>query len=66
MESLREVEFRDGKRWIPAYLADLMGGLKTHTLTYDEAVAKANTKIGQDHINTAYDQIVGQHFRGGH
>ena len=65
MESQREVEFRDGKRMIPAHLADMMVDLKTHTMTFDEAVAKANWKLASDFTNAAADRIVQSHFRGG-
>lgn len=65
MENRKEVEFRDGKRWIPAHLADMMATLNTHTLTYEEAVEKANWKLASDHINTAADSFIKGHFRGG-
>lgn len=65
MDSQREVEFRDGKRLIPAHLADMMVDLKTHTMTFDEAVEKANWRLAQDHISAAYDRTIQSHFRGG-
>jgi len=65
MDSQREVEFRDGKRLIPAHLADMMVDLKTHTMTFDEAVEKANWKLAQDHVSIAYDRVILNHFRGG-
>jgi hypothetical protein len=64
-ETLREVEFRDGNRWIPAYLADMMFDLKTHTMTYEEAVSRANTRLGRDYLDKAYDRIISNHFRTG-
>jgi len=65
MDSHREVEFRDGKRLIPAHLADLMATLKTHTMTYQQAVDEANWKMASDHINAAQDRVIQSHFRGG-
>jgi hypothetical protein len=65
MDSQREVEFRDGKRWIPAYLADMMATFKTHTMTYEEAVEKANWKLAADYTNAAADRVIQGHFRGG-
>lgn len=59
----RVVEFRDGKREIPDHLADIMADLPTHTLTYDQAVEKANWKLATDHINRAADNIIQSHFR---
>lgn len=65
MGDMRDVEFRDGTRRIPEHLADMMAGLKTHTLTYEEAVEKANWKLASDHVDRALDGIVQSHFRGG-
>ena len=60
---MREVEFRDGKRLIPDHLADMMGDLKTHTMTYDEAVKQANWKLASDYANNAVDKARQSHFR---
>jgi len=60
---MREVEFRDGKRVIPDHLADMMSELPTHTLTYEQAVEKANWKLASDHANKAFDSAVQGHFR---
>jgi hypothetical protein len=65
-ETAREVEFRDGKRWLPAYLADMMSGLETHRLTYEQAVAAANQKAFSDHVNAKADAFVAAHFRESH
>ena len=65
MGDMREVEFRDGKRLIPDHLADMMTDLKTHTLTYQQAVDKANWKLASDFVEKAYDGIVQSHFRRG-
>lgn len=43
----------------------MMATLDTHTLTYDEAVEKANWKLASDHIDRVADQFVKGHFRGG-
>jgi hypothetical protein len=60
---MRELEFRDGKRLVPEHLADMMSGLKTHTMTYEEAVAKANWQLVSDHANRVADEVVQGHFR---
>jgi len=64
MGDMREVEFRDGPKLIPDHLADMMASLKTHTMTYEEAVEKANWKLASDHVDRAFDGIVQSHFRG--
>lgn len=65
MGDMREVEFRDGTRLIPEHLAEIMSGIKTHTLTYEEAVEKANWRLAENHVESAFDSIVQSHFRGG-
>jgi hypothetical protein len=57
------IEFRDGERDIPAYLARLMSGLETFSMTYDDAVKIVNGKIASDHANRAMNRIVREHFR---
>lgn len=60
----RDVEFRDGVQEIPAYLADMMAGLPTHTMTLDEAVAAVNKKQLNDVFSSAYDAAIKKHFGG--
>lgn len=62
---MREVEFRDGKRLVPEHLADMMTTFKTHTLTYEQAVEKANWQLAHDHVDRVFDRIVQSHFRDG-
>ena len=63
-ESLREVEFRDGMAVIPAWLADLMSGLPTHTMTRQEAIDAANKQMMRRTIDAAYDGVLKEHFGG--
>lgn len=58
-----EVEFRDGKRLVPEYLADLMDGLTTFTMTYAEAVQAANKRLEANHLNAQQDRVLAAHFR---
>lgn len=65
---MAEVEFRDGFREIPDYLADMMAGLETHTMTMDEAIAEANRKLERDQVAAAQNELLKAHFsvpRGG-
>jgi len=57
-----EVEFRTGKREIPDYMADLMAGIPTHKMTYDQAVAAMNRKLETGHIDRAVDDIRAEHL----
>ena len=59
-----QMEFRDGDREIPDYLADMMQGIKTHTMTYEQAIAAANKKVESDLLNAKQDQVLAAHFKG--
>ena len=50
---------------VPEHLADIMAGLPTHTMTYEQAVEKANWKLANDHVEKVYDGIIQSHFRPG-
>ena len=58
-----EIEFRDGKRDVPDYIAALLSGIETHGLTYDEAIAEANKKTEADFINAQQERVLAAHFR---
>lgn len=58
-----ELEFRDGKRVVPDYIAALLAGIETFRLTYEEAIAEANKKSEADFINAQQDRILAAHFR---
>ncbi len=58
-----ELEFRDGKRFVPEYLAALMADLETHRMTYTEAVAAANRKTEADWLNAQRESLLVAHFR---
>lgn len=59
----REVEFRDGKRLVPTYLAVQMQGIETHRLTYEQAIDAANRKALSDNLNAQQDRVLAAHFR---
>ena len=56
--------FRDGERSVPDYLAAMMTGIPTHTMTYEDAVQAANRKVTADLLNAKQDDVVAAHFRG--
>lgn len=62
-DQFRELEFRDGRRLVPAYLGAIMGGLETHRMTYEEAVQVANKRMEADYLNAKRDEILAAHFR---
>lgn len=59
-----EVEFRDGVRLVPEYLAAIMGRLETHRMTYAEAVTAANRQMEADHLNKVEADFIAAHFKG--
>lgn len=60
---MAQVEFRTGFRDIPDYLATLMRGLETHTMTFEQAVQEANRAILRRHLNDTQARIVKSHMR---
>jgi hypothetical protein len=46
-----KVEFRDGIKDVPDYLADMMRGLPTYEMLYEEAVQKANWGVTRRYLN---------------
>ena len=59
-----EVEFRDGTRLVPDYLANLMANIDTHTMTFQEALDAANRKMQTDYLNEVGADVIAAHFRG--
>jgi hypothetical protein len=63
MNDLVELEFRDGKRWVPSYLAIQMADLDLFKLTYEEARQEANNAGVRRHVGDSLDKVIGAHFR---
>ena len=63
MDDLVELEFRDGKRWVPFYLANEMADLETYRMTYDEAIKAANSGMVQRHVDNKLDSVIDAHFK---
>ena len=57
------LEFRDGKRSVPHYLARYMGGWETYLMTYDEAVAEVNRTMERDFVAPAMEGVISEHFK---
>lgn len=63
-DDFEELEFRDGKRLVPGYLARAMADLETYRFNYKEAVAEANKQMTRDAFNSKLDEHILSHFRG--
>lgn len=62
MDDLVEREFREGKRWVPEYLANSMPD-ETFAMTYNEAVDEANRNMLRGVVNDGLDKVIRGHFR---
>ena len=60
MASLR---FLDGERELPDHLVARLAGMKTRTLTYDEAMDLANKRELADYLNDVQRKVVKDHFQ---
>lgn len=63
MDDLEELEFRDGRRWVPKHLALMMSDLETYRYTYDEARLEANSSAVRRHVDGKLDDIITGHFK---
>jgi hypothetical protein len=57
-----ELPFRDGKRSVPPYLAELMSGMDTIRYTYSDAVDRVNQRLTVDFANSALAKTIATHF----
>lgn len=64
MDDMVEVEFRDGKRLVPEYLASAMDGLETYRMTYREAILEGNRQMQRNAFTRQLDKHIIGHFRG--
>lgn len=63
------IEFRDGVRLVPEYLAAMLSGIDTFGLTYDQAVALANEGALNQQLGRVRQNMIREHFtevRDGH
>jgi len=57
-----KVEFRDGEKEVPDYLADMMSGIDTYKLTLDESIQEANKRMLQRHVSDGLQRVVDEHL----
>jgi hypothetical protein len=66
LDDHEEVRFREGKRWVPGYLArQLPDEEELLTMTYAEAMAYINRKQFENWANDAQQRVIDRHFREG-
>lgn len=58
-----ELEFRDGPRFVPEYLARMLSGIETHRFTYEQAVQMANDRNVGDVLFKKQQSMIDQHFK---
>ena len=59
---MARLEFRDGPRFVPDHVEQLMKGIETYRMSYDEAIAVANRRLLSDHVDRAVTKIKRDHF----
>jgi hypothetical protein len=58
-----ELDFRDGPRFVPEYLASMMSGIETHRYTYEQAVQLANDRAMGDLMGRKQQDMIDKHFK---
>lgn len=58
-----ELAFRDGKRRVPNYLAQMMSDLDTILYTFDDAIEKANRRLERDFANDSIQNVISGHLK---
>lgn len=59
---MREVEFREGRRLVPDYIADRLAAFETYQMTYEEAMKKFNASLLNDRLASAQSKVVRDHL----
>lgn len=60
---MAKVEFRDGIQDVPEHVAAILKGIETYQLTYDEAIAQANARMINNHVDRAFSAVRTSHFQ---
>ena len=64
MTDLVEMEFRDGMRWVPRYIASKMADIEdTAVLTYVDALKVADRIELESYVKRAQERLIAGHFR---
>jgi len=64
MTDLVEMEFRDGTRWVPKYIANKMTDIEdTAVLTYVDALKVADRMELEGFVKRAQERLIAGHFR---
>ena len=58
-----KVEFRDGEREVPDYVATQMSGLDTYKMTLKEALDAVNEQNFRNVVDKHVDEIIDAHMR---
>lgn len=57
------LQFRDGPRVVPDYVAVMLAGIETEMYTYDEAMVLANQQMLGSSLNGTFDTLISEHMR---
>lgn len=57
------LQFLDGKRLVPEYLAVMMADIETEMYTFDQACEVVNQRMLGRHLGGIFDSVIGDHMR---
>jgi hypothetical protein len=57
------LQFRDGLRLVPEYLAVMMADIDTEEYTFDEACKVVNERMLGNYLGKTFDSVIGDHMR---
>lgn len=59
----KELKFRDGNRYVPDHIEDMLAGVETWKYTYQQAMDNANQRMLQDKLALAQRELIRSHFK---
>lgn len=57
------LQFRDGLRLVPDYLAVMMADIETENYTFDEACELVNRNMLGRYLGQTFDSVISEHMR---
>lgn len=61
---MRTMEFRDGEHEVHDHVYEILRGVRTWELTYEQAVQQAHTQLMRTELERAQRDLLRSHFKG--
>lgn len=61
----KQLTFRDGYRYVPDHVEDMLSGIETWKYTYQQAMDLANQRLMGDKLDKAQRELIREHFKAG-